>query len=190
LKLGMFGGAFDPPHNAHVAIAQAAIAQLQLDELRIVPTGHAWHRNVQPSAPEHRLAMARLAFGALARVVVDDREVRRAGPTYTIDTLRELHHESGTPELFLVIGGDQAAAFTSWHEWADIVRLATVCVVLRGTEALPHVAGAELVRIDLPQRPESATVIRARAARGEDIASLVPPAVAGYIASHSLYQGN
>jgi nicotinate-nucleotide adenylyltransferase len=183
----MYGGAFDPPHNAHVALAEAAVGQLQLDELRIFPTGQAWHREKEPTPAAHRVAMARLAFDGLANIEVDDREVRRPGPTYTIDTLRELRREFGEPELFLLMGADQAAAFTTWHAWAEIARIATLCVAHRGPGALPQVAGAKVVGLELPRMAESATEIRRRAALGEDISSLVPPGVAGYIASHHLY---
>jgi nicotinate-nucleotide adenylyltransferase len=191
LRLGFYGGAFDPPHNAHVALARAAVDQLALEELRIFPTGHAWHRRAQPTAAEHRLAMARLAFDGLAKTCVDEREIRRSGPTYTVDTLHELQREIPGAELFLVMGEDQARAFTTWHEWAEIARIATLCVAQRGSTAGPlNVPGAKVVALNLPSMPESATAIRQRASRGEDIASLVPPTVAGYIAAHHLYQGH
>jgi nicotinate-nucleotide adenylyltransferase len=191
LRLGVYGGAFDPPHNAHLALARAAVAQLRLDELRIFPTGHAYHRGGTISPAPDRLAMARLAFGGLAKTTVDDRETRRPGPTYTVDTLRELRAELGEPQLFLVIGEDQARAFTSWHEWAEIARMATLCVAHRGSSSADvAVPEAAIVTLELPPMPESATDIRARAGRGEAIASLVPPAVAGYIAAHHLYRGN
>jgi nicotinate-nucleotide adenylyltransferase len=191
LKLGFYGGAFDPPHNAHLALARAAVQQLQLDELRIFPTGQAWHRSGQPAAAEHRLAMAKLAFDGFAKTCVDDREMRRAGPTYTIDSLRELRRELPGVELFLIMGEDQARAFTTWHEWAEIARVATLCVAQRGSSAgSVHVPGAQVIALNLPSMPESATAIRERVARGEDIASLVPTAVAGYIAAHHLYQGH
>ena len=89
-RLGMFGGAFDPPHNAHVTLAGVAVDQLALDELRIFPTGQAWHKARPLSPSVHRLAMARLAFQGLPRVVVDPRELEREGPTYTVDTLFEI----------------------------------------------------------------------------------------------------
>jgi len=82
----MFGGAFDPPHLAHRALAQAAIEQLQLDVLRVLPTGQAWHKSRPLTAASHRLAMSRLAFDGLPQVRLDDREIRRAGPSYTLDT--------------------------------------------------------------------------------------------------------
>jgi nicotinate-nucleotide adenylyltransferase len=196
MRLGMYGGAFDPPHNAHVALARAAVAQLGLDELRIFPKGHAWHSSNSPTAPQHRVAMARLAFQGLEKTAVDEREVRRTGPTYTIDTLRELRAEFGRDpgglQLFLIMGADQAAAFTRWHEWEEIARIAALCVALRGAGAgLPRIPGATMGRLELPDMPISATGIRRKAAQGEDITSLVPAAVARYIASHHLYtQGN
>jgi nicotinate-nucleotide adenylyltransferase len=191
LKLGIYGGAFDPPHNAHLALARAAVQQLGLDELRIFPTGHAWHRSGAMTAPEHRLAMAKLAFEGLAKTSIDERELHRAGPTYTVDTLRELRREMPDAEMFLVIGEDQARAFTSWHKWAEIARIAALCVAHRGASASPfEVPGAKLVALALPSMPESATAIRASVARGEDVSLLVPPAVARYIASHHLYQGH
>jgi nicotinate-nucleotide adenylyltransferase len=190
-RLGVFGGAFDPPHEAHLALATKAVAQLALDEMRVFPTGHAWHRAPVLSAPEHRLAMAKLAFDALPRTTVDDREIRRAGPTYTVDTLRELRHETPGVELFLIMGEDQAQAFTRWHEWAEIARIATLCVAHRGGNVVePSVPGAKIVMLELPAMPVSATSIRDAVRRGEDISALVPPAVAGYIAAHHLYRGN
>jgi nicotinate-nucleotide adenylyltransferase len=191
LRLGFYGGAFDPPHNAHVALARAAVQQLNLDELRIFPTGQAWHRSRQPTAAEHRLAMAKLAFDGLAKTFVDDREMHRAGPTYTVDTLRELQRDMPGVELFLVMGEDQARAFTTWREWTEIARMATLCIAQRGSPAGPvEVPGAKTITLNLPSMPESATAIRERAARGEEITSLVPAAVAGYIAAHHLYQGH
>ena len=93
LRLGVFGGAFDPPHRAHVALVEAAIAQLQLDRVQVLPTGQAWHKPRQLSAAADRLVMTRLAFEPLPQVAVDDREILRAGPSYTSDTLQELQHE-------------------------------------------------------------------------------------------------
>jgi len=192
-RLGVFGGAFDPPHVAHVALARAAVEQLQLDQLRIFPTGLAWHRSQALTAPEHRLALAQLAFGGLPRTVIDDRELRRPGPTYTIDTLRELKAEQPAAQLFLVMGEDQAVALTRWREWEAILELAIICVAARplaevppGASGLP--AQAELRLLRLPSMPESATEVRGRVVTGEGIAHLVPPGVARYIERHHLYQ--
>lgn len=192
-RLGVFGGAFDPPHVAHVALARAAVEQLHLDELRIFPTGQAWHKTQALSAPEHRLALARIAFGDLPRTVIDDRELRRPGPTYTIDTLRELKAEHPAARLFLVMGEDQATSLTRWHEWQAILQLAIVCVAARTVTmpaaAVPDLpAHADVRLLRLPNMPESATEVRERVARGDGIAQLVPPGVASYIDRHHLYQ--
>jgi nicotinate-nucleotide adenylyltransferase len=188
-RIGMFGGAFDPPHRAHVALARQAVAQLALDELRIFPTGQAWHKSRTLTPAGHRLAMARLAFEGLPKVAVDDREVIRGGATYTVDTLRELRGEHPLAELFLVMGEDQAAAFTTWREWRSIAGMATLAVAQRpGSTAAPLPDGVRTVQLGLEPIEESATGIRARLAAGEDAARLVPPGVAGYIDRHRLYR--
>ena len=130
-RAGLFGGAFDPPHHAHVALAQAAIEQLELDRLYLVPTGDAWHKARALSPAADRLAMCRRAFAGLPRVAVDERELRRAGASYTIDTLTELHAEHPAAQWFLLIGADQAAAFHSWRLSDDILRLATIVIAVR-----------------------------------------------------------
>jgi nicotinate-nucleotide adenylyltransferase len=191
----MFGGAFDPPHRAHVALAEAAVAQLGLAELRILPTGQAWHKARPLTDAAHRLAMAEAAFGAVPHAVVDGRELRRSGPTYTIDTLRELRVEHPGAELMLVIGADQAEALHSWRESEAIIALATICIAARArpSPAAPpfdpdQLPGVRWLPVELPPRPVSATEIRARVSAGLDITPLVPPGVASYIAQHSLYR--
>lgn len=198
-RLGMFGGSFDPPHIAHVALAQHAIEQFQLDELRIIPTGDAWHksRNLTPSP--HRLAMTRLAFANQQQTAVDTREIDRSGATYTIDTLHELHAEVPDAQLFLFIGADQAQAFKTWHRWQDILALTTVVVAQRpldgqaGTPSQWHNAvSPDVQRLDMPSLNVSATEIRAHFAQGSHpIASMsawLPAAVQHYIEQHSLYR--
>lgn len=190
-RVGMFGGAFDPPHRAHVALAQAAIAQLALDRLYVFPTGHAWHKDRALTSAEDRLAMARLAFAGISGVQVDDRELRRTGPTYSVDTLHELQVEHPGAQLHLLMGEDQAASFDRWHAWDEVARLAILCVAARGSgegvRALQALPGVRVRLLALPQMPESATEIRTRLTRGQDIATLVEPAVARYIETHHLY---
>lgn len=212
-RIGLYGGAFDPPHAAHLAVARAAIEQLRLDRLLVLPTGGAWHKARTLNAASHRVAMARAAFAGLACVTVDDRETRRSGASFTIDTLRELQatHTGGT--WFLVIGEDQARAFQSWKDWRDILSRASVAVAPRGepgTATGPgavgqggagmieplwrdpaHWDGHRVLTLDLPPLPHSATDIRARLASGQaagDLGSdVVPAAVARYIDQHRLY---
>lgn len=198
-RIGVFGGAFDPPHNAHVAMAQAALAELDLTELRIFPTGQAWHKDRPLSAAEHRLAMSRLAFGELPHAEVDPREILRAGPTYTLDTLRELRRERPEAQLVLIMGADQASSLPRWHGWEEVLSIAIISVAYRAIPTgldghfdpsiLPSMPpGARFEKLELPPMDISATDIRARAARGEDLHELVPPAVARYIEQHHLYR--
>ena len=196
-RVGIFGGAFDPPHLAHVALVRQAIDQLALDELRVVPTGEAWHKARPLSAAHHRLAMASLAFAGLPKVVVDDRETRRAGPSYTIDTLREIKAQSPLAELFLVIGADQARKLTTWHLWQELVQTATICVAERDSALEsgaafipPESLKSRFVALKLPLNPVSATTIRALVAMRQVVSTLVGEPVARYIAQYHLYSNH
>lgn len=198
-RIGVFGGAFDPPHNAHVALARAALEQFALDALYIIPTGQAWHKARTLSAPEHRLAMTRLAFEDMPRVVVDERELQRAGPTFTIDTLHALQAENPQAQLYLFIGADQFFSFRQWHKWQEILELAIICIADRAQSTLaqtqfdayaPH--DHRFFTLQLPLMPVSATQVRQLmtlgAASAYDVARLVPEPVARYISLHRLYR--
>ncbi|WP_369803214.1 nicotinate (nicotinamide) nucleotide adenylyltransferase [Pseudorhodoferax sp. Leaf267] len=190
-RVGVYGGAFDPPHVTHVALAQAAVRQLQLDALHILPTGQAWHRAQQTSAAQHRLAMAQLAFAQVQGAVVDAREIERHGPSYTVDSLRELQTLYPRALLHLIIGADQARALEQWHAWQDIVAMAVLVIAARIDAAEPlepeAPPGARYHYLQLAPVDTSATHIRQRVASGQGIAHLVPDAVARYIAQHHLY---
>jgi nicotinate-nucleotide adenylyltransferase len=194
-RVGVFGGAFDPPHNMHLALVQTALRQLQLDALYVFPTGHAWHKSRTLSPAADRLAMAQAAFGNIPRVVVDGREIARAGPTYTIDTLHALQAEQPQAQLFLVMGEDQATRLPSWHGWEEIVQAAIISVALRadstcasGTFSPVSLPPGRYQALQLPPVELSATDIRHRAATSQGIAHLVPDGVARYIDQHHLYQ--
>ncbi len=194
-RLGVFGGAFDPPHIAHVALAQHAMAQFGLQQLRIIPTGDAWHKDHTLTASPHRLAMARLAFEGQPNVVVDEREINRAGATYTYDTLLELKAEHPDDDLFLFIGADQAHAFKTWHRWQDILKLVTLVVAQRGGAAQWHKAvSPDGQRLAMPSLKVSATDIRAHYAQHAVALPLfsnwLPASVQHYIEQHSLYRLN
>jgi nicotinate-nucleotide adenylyltransferase len=194
--IGLFGGSFDPPHEAHRALAGAALAQLGLDELVWMPAGQPWQkagRSLQPAAD--RLAMLRLLAAGEPRFTVDDRELRRDGPSYTVDTLRALHAERPGVRWWLVIGQDQYARFDTWHDWRGILALAGLAVAARdgaGVRAAPGLAGCPhaLRIVEMPALPHSATVVRQRAAAGLDVTALVGAPVARYIARHNLYRGD
>ena len=195
-RLGIFGGSFDPPHVTHRLLAQAALAQLQLDRLLIVPTGQAWHKSRPLTDAAHRVAMAQLAFEDLPGVLVDSREVDRDGPSFTIDTLRVLRLEYPLAELFLIIGQDQAQALPSWREWEQVVALATIAVAGRAKDPVttptpyqpPEPLRQRFMQLQLPVSDTSATDIRQRAGRGQSIVPLVGEPVARYIVLHRLYQ--
>ncbi len=195
LRLGIFGGAFDPPHLGHCALAQAALQALGLNQLHLVPTGHAWHKSRPLSAPEHRLAMVKLAFANLPGVQVDPREIQRAGPSYTADTLREFHAQWPDAQLFLIVGEDQACALPTWHDWQTVLRLAVVAVARRADQAheaprfTPPAAFAARFRwLNMPSMPISATRIRAAVSSHQALSALVPESVAHYMDHHHLYQ--
>ncbi|MGN6525088.1 MAG: nicotinate (nicotinamide) nucleotide adenylyltransferase [Burkholderiaceae bacterium] len=193
--MGLFGGSFDPPHLAHRALADAALAQLGLDELVWLPTGDAWHKPGRALAPgADRAAMLRALTAGEPRFSIDERELRRAGPSYTVETLRELHAERPGTRWWLVVGQDQYGRFDTWRDWRGIVALAGLAVAARDGDAVraaPALAGcAHALRIvELPAHPHSATAVRARVAAGEDVSALVGAPVARYIADHPLYRG-
>lgn len=200
-KIGVFGGAFDPPHNAHLALGQTALTELALDALHVIPTGQAWHKARTLSPAEHRLAMTRLAFQNMPRVLVDDREIKRAGPTFTIDTLQALQVENAGAQLYLIMGADQFAAFKQWHKWREIIKIAIICIAGRARfdwsegrfDAKNELQGRTLT-LQMPPMPVSATQIRQLLAGGlgenQVIADLLPNPVASYIAQHQLYKAS
>jgi nicotinate-nucleotide adenylyltransferase len=200
-RLGVFGGSFDPPHIAHIALAKHAIVQFDLRELRIIPTGDAWHKARTLTPSPHRLAMTRLAFADVPQTWVDPREIDRQGATYTFDTLQELKAEHPEADLYLFVGADQAHAFKTWHRWQEILALATVVVADRplggqgGVASQWHNAvSPDVQRLDMPSLNVSATEIRAHVAQGTHpdpkMHAWLPAAVQHYIEKHSLYQSN
>ena len=197
-RIGIYGGAFDPPHLAHLAIARAAWVQFQLDQLRVIPTGSAWHKNRPLTASLHRLAMAHLAFDDIHRVVVDPREIQRDGPTFTIDTLSELKVEYPNALFYLFVGQDQAQAFTTWHRWEAILDIATLVVAQRpdgssadnpaDTARWHNGVPAKVQSLDMPMMDVSATDIRSRLSQADLEPTSLPEHVLRYIKQHCLYQ--
>ena len=180
--IGILGGTFDPVHHAHLAMAQAALRHVSLDRVLFIPTGTTRYRRPAVASPEHRVAMLRLALAGNEKLDIDTRELQPGASGYTVDTLRALHAE-GQTQLVLLIGADQYQKLASWHRPDEITRLARIAVFAR-----PGIALEKEVEL-IPMQPLniSASEVRARAARGEDLSALVPPPVANYIARHRLY---
>jgi nicotinate-nucleotide adenylyltransferase len=194
-RIGLFGGTFDPPHRGHVALARAARDALALDELRWVPAGAPWQKlgpGARPPSPAaDRVEMVRLAIEGEPRFVLDTAEVERAGPSYTLDTVREMQAREPGAQWFLVIGADQHARLHTWHGVDELLRRIVPAVAARPGEAphpAPEVARHAHVAVPMAPADVSSTEIRRRAAAGEDVSALVPSAVAGYIERARLYR--
>ena len=196
MRVGIYGGVFNPPHHGHLVAAQEAHSQLELDVVVWVPVGDAPHREIEsdPGA-EARFEMVKLATAADERFRVSRIEIERDGPSYTVDTLRELREREPEDELFLILGGDQALALPTWHEPEQVLELATLGVFERGSSSrnaigitIGRMVGADRVRfLEMPRIDISSTMVRRRAATGKPIRYLVPDKVANYIGAQSLY---
>lgn len=182
----MLGGTFDPVHNAHLAMAHAALGQLDLERVLWIPTGAPGYRRPPVASAADRVAMLRLALQGEGRFAIDERELSPQASGYTVDTLRALRRELGEAVvLYLLLGADQYAAFERWRAPEEISRLATLAVFARPGFRVKE----DSVRsVAMPLMPVSASDIRARAARGESLAGLVPPAVANHIRTQALYR--
>lgn len=196
-RIGIFGGTFNPPHNAHMMLAEAAVENLDLDHVLLLPARTPPHKPV-PDDPgaAMRFELTELAAAGDERLVVSDIELRRDGPSYTVDTLAEIHAAEPDAELLLILGGDMAIDFPRWHEPAQIAQLATLAVVERGSFDRSAIAGAlmrfEDARVKLFSMPRceiSSTEVRARIARGLPILHWVPRPVADEIAALGIYGG-
>lgn len=197
MRIGVLGGTFNPPHLGHLLCAQEAYVQLALDVVMLIPARIPPHKPVEEEpGVEHRLELCRLVAREDQRFEVSDLEVLRAGPSYTVDTLTELHSNAPDNELFLIVGGDIAAGFADWHEPERVLSLATLAVAeRRGTprESVEAVLGRlrggdrtcffRMPRIDI-----SSTAVRDRVRAGLPIRYLVPEPVEGYIAEKGLYR--
>jgi nicotinate-nucleotide adenylyltransferase len=206
--VGVYGGTFDPIHIGHLRLAEELSEMLGLDAVRFIPAGIPPHRAAPQTAAVHRLEMLRRALAGNAKFSADAREIERAGPSYTVDTLTELRAEVGaqTP-LWMLLGADAFLGLPSWNDWRRVLDLANIAVAARpgcaalGLAELPTplretvetrlgwdntAAGA--IRL-LPMTPLdiSSTAIRAARLRGASLRYLVPDAVLDYLHEHALY---
>ena len=199
MKLGLFGGTFDPIHLGHLIVAEEARSILQLDKVLLIPTGQPWLKSgLKNTDAEHRLAMVDLAVKADARLSSSDMEIRRPGPTYTVDTLTELRQELGPgPELYLILGLDSLADMKRWHQPQLIFDLSRVVAVTRpgyedfDSDALESIAPGASRKVHLLTGPLigiSGTEIRRRVYHGLPIRYWVPEGVESYILERGLYR--
>jgi nicotinate-nucleotide adenylyltransferase len=193
MRLGVFGGSFNPPHVAHLAVAEAAAEAAGLDRILWVPAATPPHKRLDPGlAPAaDRLAMTRLAVEGNERFEVSDVEIARSGISYTVDTLAALAGEYPGARLHLLLGGDSLAAFATWRAPERILELARLVVYARPgvpREAPGPLAG-HVTWVEAPALALSSSDLRARIAEGRSVRYLVPDAVREYIARHGLYRG-
>ncbi len=200
-RLAIFGGTFNPIHRGHVTVLAAAVLNLQLDRVLVMPTAVPPHKsNPDLAAGVDRLAMCRLALTDFPAAEISDLELRRQGPSYTIDTVRQVRRLAPEAELFLIVGADMLRDFHLWRQFGEILEEARLITLPRpGVELgrLPELRAAlgdeavEKILADVQTTPlvdVSSTEIRARLTAGREIDDLVPPVVAEYIREHGLYQ--
>ena len=212
--VALLGGTFDPVHYGHLRFADEVRRALHLAEVRLIPAGDPPHRAGPVASAADRLAMLRLGTAEFPGLVVDERELRREGKSYTVLTLAELRREDPLRPLWLLLGADAFRGLPAWHRWREIFALAHVVVVARpgvaSTADLPEALAAEwrkritrdpAILLSTPAgaifeerispQPIAATEIRAQLARGDNgrlaVAGLLPPAVLAYIDQHHLY---
>lgn len=214
--IGILGGTFDPIHHGHLRIAQEALEQCELTQVRFVPCGTPPHRSTPQASAKVRWEMVRLALNGHSDLLVDVREVFRTDPCYTVDTLTALRAELGDQQpICLILGGDAFLQLHTWHEWTRLFALAHIVVLQRaggeplgnamqkadaalqaeyqarlapGASALHESPSGAVFVADMPVLEISSTDIRRRCADGRNIRYLVPDAVANYINTNSLYR--
>lgn len=199
-RIGLFGGTFDPPHFGHLVLAEWARVQLRLDRVVFVPAGTPPHkRGRRLTDAALRLALTRLAVRGNPAFTVSGFEAHRAGPSFTVDTLRHFHARQPGARFYLLMGADSLADFPDWHEPAEIARLATLVVAARlaqsapgagarGHPLVPACARGRVVLLENPLVAISSSALRARARAGRSLRYLVPDAVAACVVRHELYR--
>ena len=190
IRLGVMGGTFDPIHYGHLVAASEAASAFELDKVLFVPTGEPWQKQTITDA-EHRLAMTKLAIDGNSLFEISTVDVRRAGPTYTIDTLRDIHESNPEADVFFITGADSIAQIDSWKDSRQIWPLAHFVGVTRPGHSLevPKSAAGEVSLLEIPALAISSTDIRARVESGKPIDYLLPNSVIDYIHANNLYQG-
>lgn len=198
MRLGLFGGTFDPVHYGHLLLAEQCREQCALDEVWFLPSGSPPHKQrAAITDGKHRTEMLNLATAGHAAFRVNDMELKRTGPTYTVETLRSLHEQHPGDELFFLIGADSLHDLPTWREPVRILQMATVIAVNRGSRPHPDIqpivdlmgdfAESRIQIVTMPGVDLSATDIRRRITAGQSIRYMTPRAVEIYIEQHGLY---
>lgn len=199
MKIGLLGGAFDPPHNGHIAVAESVLAAKALDRVDLLVSAQSPHAGGKNNAApvQHRLAMAKLAVEGREGLGIEDCETRRPGKSYTVETLRALTQAHPDNDFFFIVGADMVADLPNWKEPEACLQLATFVPVLRPGFSLEVFEGLKLTTptvqmlrqnlVQVPWLEVSSTRVRAAVAAGESISAWVPASVESYIRAHRLY---
>ena len=194
-RLGVMGGTFDPVHNGHLVAASEVAARFHLDEVVFVPTGEPWQKSARAVSPaEHRYLMTVIATASNPGFTVSRVDVDRPGPTYTVDTLRDLRAQRPGSDLFFITGADALAQMLSWKDAEELAGLASLVGVTRpGHELAVPASGslpaASVHLLEVPALAISSTDCRDRVAAGLPVWYLVPDGVVQHISKHGLYRG-
>ena len=189
IRLGVMGGTFDPIHHGHLVAASEVASKFGLDEVVFVPTGEPWQKSSRRvSLAEHRYLMTVIATASNPRFTVSRVDIERPGPTYTIDTLRDLKAERPEADLYFITGADAMAQIVSWKDVDELWSLAHFVGVTRPGHELPDLGRAEVSLLEVPAMAISSTDCRARVAAHEPVWYLVPDGVVQYIAKYGLYR--
>jgi nicotinate-nucleotide adenylyltransferase len=191
IRLGVMGGTFDPIHYGHLVAASEAAANFKLDKVIFVPTGEPWQKQ-EITSSEHRYKMTQLAIAGNSNFEISDVDTKRSGPTYTVDTLRELGEQFPEADLYFITGADAISQILTWKDVEKIWSLAKFVGVSRPGHALevPKSPYGAVSLLEIPALAISSTDIRGRVKAGKPIDYLLPDTVIEYIETNNLYQGN
>ena len=197
MRLGIYGGTFDPIHYGHLLLAERCREELQLDQVWFIPAGNPPHKQGQVTTPARaRAEMVEFAVSGFPEFKVSRMEMERGGPSYTVQTLEQLRASDPSREIFLLMGADSISELVTWKDPARILELSQVVAVNRAGEPpnltsldeLLSQTGRTVLRVEMPPMAVSASEIRTRISAGKSIRFLTPRPVEMYVRQHKLYQ--
>jgi nicotinate-nucleotide adenylyltransferase len=191
MRIGIFGGTFDPPQLGHIFAAHQAFLSYKLDTVFFVPTGESWHKG-EESLPQFRAEMVQLAIRDLAWAQFSDCDLSREGPTYSIDTLKEFRKLYPTAEFFFIMGDDAFSQIETWKSWQQLPEFAQLIVVSRSSNTLeiPEILSASVNLLQISAVPISSTQCREMIQHGESVIEFISSDVIDYIHKNQLYRSN